>query len=80
LPRLESKIDLFDNTPHKLVYIYKKGGYQILFLDGNELVKGRYNPTFYNILTGNVVYSEDISLGENIEIFNRQLSLEELKK
>ena len=55
-PLLESPpIDIFDGKNHQLVYSFKKGKNQILFLDGNKVAESEFKPLEISKVTGFVI-------------------------
>jgi len=81
---IAENIFLLDKQKHQVGYVFKKGGDQVLFFDGNEVARSVFGEGM-SAITGNVIMElggdyEEIAVPSDAQVFDKALTLEEIKK
>jgi hypothetical protein len=71
-------IDIFDETPHQLVYVFKKGENQALMLDGAQVNESKFKPLEIMKATGfaiaDVSATETEIEGAEVVVYDRYMT------
>jgi hypothetical protein len=84
-PLLSShKVDIFDGSNHQIVYTFKKGVEQAIFLDGVKVNSSDFKPLKITQITGFIIAVQsvpdaDIS-GLEVDMYDRYMEADDLKK
>ena len=77
-------VNIFDETPHQLVYVFKKGEKQMLMLDGAQVNESNFKPLEIMKATGfaiiDVSAKETDIQGAEVAVYDRYLTDQMLSK
>lgn len=78
------EINIFDETPHQLVYVFKKGENQALLLDGAQVNESKFKPLEIMKATGfaiaDVSATETEIEGAEVVVYDRYMTEDMMKK